>query len=125
MLVLGVVWYLGANGVGAGQSGDGFGSAGSAPLDSPLGRGGQRDRSTSDKDAGAARLQEQLAKTRNDDRQRRLVDDTAKLYALSAELKEEVAKTDKNTLSVDVVKKAEEIEKLARSVKEKMRGQGA
>ena len=67
-------------------------------------------------------MQEEQAKRVNDDRQKKLVSDTARLYELAGELKEQVAKSDKNTLSVDVVKKAEEIERLARSVKEKMRG---
>ena len=73
-------------------------------------------------DPGRVRMQEEQAKKVNDERQKKLVSDTAKLYAMAGELKEEVAKSDKNTLSVDVVKKAEEIERLARSVKEKMRG---
>ncbi len=68
------------------------------------------------------RLQEDQAKKVNEERQKKLVTDTAKLYELAAELKEQVGKSDKNTLSVDVVKKAEEIERLARSVKDKMRG---
>jgi hypothetical protein len=37
-------------------------------------------------------------------------------------LKQSVDKSDENVLSLDVIKKAEEIEKLARSVKEKMKG---
>ena len=63
-----------------------------------------------------------VAKGQNQDRQKRLVNDTDKLLALATELKQEVSKTDKNTLSVDVIKKAEEIEKLAHSVKERMKG---
>lgn len=73
-------------------------------------------------DAGRIRMQEEQAKKVNDERQKRLVTDTARLYELAGELKEQVGRSDKNTLSVDVVKKAEEIERLARSVKEKMRG---
>lgn len=65
---------------------------------------------------------EKLAKERNDDRQKRLVEDTNKLLSLAKELKEEVDKTDADTLSVDVVKKAGQIEKLAKSVKDRMRG---
>lgn len=65
--------------------------------------------------------QERMEKARNVDRQKHLVQDTDKLLALAKELKEEVDKSDKNTLSVDVVKKAGEIEKLAKSVKDRMR----
>lgn len=57
----------------------------------------------------------------NEERQRQLVKDTDKLLALATELKNEVDKTDKNVLSIEVVKKATEIEKLAKSVKEKMK----
>ena len=48
--------------------------------------------------------------------------DTDKLLKLSVELKEYVDKSDENVLSLDVVRKAEQIEKLAKSVKEKMKG---
>ena len=54
-------------------------------------------------------------------RQAQLRADTERLYKLTEELKKEVAKSNKDTLSVSVVKKAEEVEKLARSVKERMR----
>ena len=47
----------------------------------------------------------------------RIKSDTQKLYQLSAELRAEVAKTYKETLSLTVLRKAEEIEKLARSLK--------
>jgi len=62
------------------------------------------------------------AEMRNDERQKRLVSDTEKLLALATELHHDVGRTDKHILSVDVVKRAEEIEKLARSVKERMKG---
>jgi len=64
---------------------------------------------------------EKLEGSRNAARQAQLVKDTDKLLALATELKTEVAKTNKNVLSIEVVKKAEEIEKLAKSVKEKMK----
>src|SRR5882672_1731081 len=50
------------------------------------------------------------------EQQKRLVADTDKLLALATDLKAQVDKSTKDTLSVDVIKKAEEIEKLARSV---------
>jgi hypothetical protein len=65
---------------------------------------------------------EQQEKLRNSDRQKRLVADTDKLLALATDLKAQVDKSNKDTLSVDVIKKAEEIEKLAHSVKERMKG---
>jgi hypothetical protein len=80
---------------------------------------------SSDKDGGImdhAKMEEQQAKSRNIERQRKIVADTEKLLSLATELKGDVDKSDKNTLSLDVIKKADEIEKLAHSVKEKMKG---
>jgi hypothetical protein len=65
---------------------------------------------------------EKMAKARNNDRQKQLVQDTNKLLSLAKQLKEEVDKSNSDTLSVDVVKKAGEIEKLAKSVKDRMKG---
>lgn len=58
---------------------------------------------------------------RQDDRRKHLVSDTEKLLQLSTELKSEVDKASKDELSLDVVRKAAEIEKLARDVKERMK----
>jgi hypothetical protein len=65
---------------------------------------------------------ERLETDRNLDRQRRLVADTDKLLVLATQLKTEVDKTNAHILSIEVVKKAEEIEKLAKSVKDRMKG---
>lgn len=65
---------------------------------------------------------EQQERARSTDRQKRLVADTDKLLALATDLKQQVDKTNQNILSVDVIKKADEIEKLAHSVKERMKG---
>jgi hypothetical protein len=56
------------------------------------------------------------------ERQKRLVEDTDKLLALTTALKEQVNESNKDILSVDMVRKAEEIEKLAHSVKERIKG---
>jgi len=68
-----------------------------------------------------AKLEKELAKNANRDRQAQLQRDTNNLLKLANELKQYVDKSNENTLSMDVVKKAEEIEKLAHSVKEKMK----
>jgi hypothetical protein len=68
------------------------------------------------------RMEMDMAKKANQARQANLKRDTEKLLKLSAELKEYVDRTNENLLSVEVVKKAEEIEKLAHSVKDKMKG---
>ena len=71
---------------------------------------------------GKSKLERDMAKKANQDRQASLKRDTDKLLKLATELKLYVDKTNENMLSVEVVKKAEEIEKLAHSVKDKMRG---
>lgn len=63
-----------------------------------------------------------LNEMRNIERQKRLVSDTERLLALATQLHQDVEKTDQHILSMDVVKRAEEIEKLAHSVKERMKG---
>jgi hypothetical protein len=68
------------------------------------------------------KIEEQQAKARSTERQKKLVADTDKLLALATELKTDVDKTNQNILSMDVIKKADEIEKLAHSVKERMKG---
>lgn len=57
----------------------------------------------------------------NSERQKQIADDAALLLQLATELKKEVDKTDKDTLSVNVIRKAERIEKLAKGVKQKMK----
>ncbi len=69
-----------------------------------------------------SREKKEMEKKANEQRHADLKRDTDKLLQLSTELKEYVDKSNENILSVDVVKKAEEIEKLARSVKVKMKG---
>src|SRR6202045_5035897 len=68
-------------------------------------------------DENERRLQRDMAKKANLERQAQLKNDTDKLLKLSQELKDYVDKSNENMLSVSVLKKAEEIEKLARSVK--------
>jgi hypothetical protein len=67
-------------------------------------------------------MQAQQARSRNTQRQKQLVQDTDKLLDLATQLKQDVDKTNKDMLSVDVIRKADEIEKLAHSVKERMKG---
>ena len=72
-------------------------------------------------DEQRAKIEKDMAKKANRERQAQLQRDTDNLVKLANELKEYVDKSNENTLSLDVVKKAEEIEKLAHSVKEKMK----
>jgi hypothetical protein len=66
--------------------------------------------------------QRDLAKKFNKERHEALKRDTDKLLQLATELKQYVDKSNENLLSVDVIRKSEEIEKLAHSVKDKMKG---
>lgn len=79
----------------------------------PFGQRGPRDRQLE-------RMQRDQARAQNKERQQNLKKDADKLLALASELKEYVDESNENLLSTNVVKKAEEIEKLAKSVKDKM-----
>ncbi len=73
-------------------------------------------------DEGERRMAREMAKKANLERQAQLKNDTDRLFKLSQELKDYVDKSNENVLSLNVLRKAEEIEKLARSVKDKMKG---
>ena len=75
-----------------------------------------------DEDEARARIAHDMEKRAAKERVAALKSDTDKLLKLSVELKGYVDKSNENVLSLDVIKKAEEIEKLAKSVKEKMKG---
>jgi hypothetical protein len=72
-------------------------------------------------DEAREKLEKDMAKRRNAERQDEIKRDSDKLLKLATELKEYVDKSNENILSIEVVKKAEEIEKYAHSVKEKMK----
>lgn len=67
-------------------------------------------------------MQREMAKQRNKERQEALKKDTDRLFQLATELKQSVDKSNENVMSIDVIRKAEEIEKLAKQVKDKMKG---
>jgi uncharacterized FlaG/YvyC family protein len=68
-----------------------------------------------------AKWRRDAARKANQERQAQIQRDTEKLLKLANELKDYVAKSNENLLSLEVVRKAEEIEKLAHDVKEKMK----
>lgn len=70
----------------------------------------------------ARRAMVQQAKRRNEQRQQEIVKDTAKLVDLTQQLKAELDKSGKDQMSLSAIKKTEEIEKLAKTIKEKMKG---
>jgi len=73
-------------------------------------------------DALSAEQKHQVAKKQSEQRQQEIKRDTDRLLELATELKQYVDKSNENVLSMDVVKKAEQIEMLAKSVKDKMKG---
>jgi hypothetical protein len=71
-------------------------------------------------------MREQQNKTQNfaaanAERKKQIADDSTRLLKLASDLKAAVDKTSKDTLSLDIIRKADEIERLAHSVKEKMK----
>ena len=72
-------------------------------------------------DPAEKQMEREHNKQLNKDRQAAIKRDTDKLLALATELKDYVDKSNEHVLSLDVVRKAEEIEKLAHHVKEKMK----
>ena len=89
---------------------------------SPSTPGGNLSTPITDEGEAATRVVHDMEKKAAKERLAALKNDTDKLLKLSVELKQSVDKSDENVLSVDVIKKADEIEKLAHSVKEKMKG---
>ncbi len=79
-------------------------AAGASPLAVPAAQGGQRSFDAA-----------------NAERRKPIAIDSARLLELATELKADVDKTNKDTLSLTVVRKADAIEKLARAVKENMK----
>ena len=75
-----------------------------------------------DADEARERLARDMEKKAAKERVAALKNDTDKLLKLSVELKSYVDKSDENVLSLDVIKRADEIEKLAKSIRDKMKG---
>jgi methionyl-tRNA synthetase len=75
-----------------------------------------------EQDEELSTIQKENVRRANERRQLELRRDTDKLLQLTSELKQYVDKTNENILSLEVLRKAEEIERLAKSVKERMKG---
>jgi hypothetical protein len=72
-------------------------------------------------DPNQAHMLHAMAKQREALRQKQIVEDTNHLLDLAKQLKDAVDKSSRDQLSLNVVNTAAEIEKLAKSVKQKMR----
>jgi hypothetical protein len=68
-------------------------------------------------------LQKRLARQRNQERFTRVKKDTDQLLELATQLKKSVDEANDQTLSLEVIRKAEQIEKLAKQVRQKMAGE--
>jgi len=66
-------------------------------------------------------IQKAQAQAANLQRQAEIRRDTEKMLQLTSELKDYLEKSGQNVMSMDAIKKAEQIEKLARGVKSKMK----
>jgi hypothetical protein len=70
-------------------------------------------------DANARQATPQSYTASATERKKQIAADSAQLLKLANDLKSEVDKTNKDTLSLNVIRKADEIEKLAHSVRER------
>src|SRR3954471_16547972 len=75
-------------------------------------------------DPALEKMQKQAEKQRNEQRQSDLKRDTDQLFKLASELKKSVDSSNQHVLSLEVIRKAEDIEKLAKSVRTKMKADG-
>jgi hypothetical protein len=96
-----------------------------APPNGPLPVPDRTGIDSEEKDSTIRQMEERLAIKRNEDRQRQIVKETDKLLDLASELKSEVAKSNSNKDArlLEASKKVEQIEKLAKSVGDKMKAQ--
>ena len=72
-------------------------------------------------DSQAKDAKQQKISAAESERKRQISDESTQLLAMAEALKVEVDKTTKDTLSLNVIRKADEIERLAKTVKEKMK----
>ncbi len=72
-------------------------------------------------DINTNQAKQQQFEAANAERKKQIAEDSALLLKLATDLKAEVDKTDKDTLSLGVIRRADAIEKLAHNVKEMMK----
>jgi hypothetical protein len=127
VLMLGAAWGTGTGVVAAHKSPDPMQQKSPDPLlpspSSPSAAQGGLPSLDSDipNDPIRGRMKEDRVKALNIDRHKRLEDDVNRLMALTTELKTEVDKSNKDELSLEVMRKAAEIEKLAHEVQSRMK----
>lgn len=72
-------------------------------------------------DQAQKEMQDRMLREANKKRQAEIREQTEKLFQLATELKAAVEKSNENMLSLEVVRKADEVEKLAKKVRDKMK----
>ena len=96
-------------------------SAPVSPIHQPGATAETGDFGDGSRDPEQSRMFREMSRDRNALRQKEIIDDTNQMMDLVKQLKDAVARSNKNQLSLSVVNTATEIEKLAKTVKEKMR----
>jgi nitric oxide reductase activation protein len=76
-----------------------------------------------ERDSHIRQIEREQEKARNKQRNQDLKKDTDKLLQLATDLKLAVDRSSDQTLSLDVLKKAEQVEKLSKSIQKKMKGE--
>jgi translation initiation factor 1 (eIF-1/SUI1) len=66
-------------------------------------------------------MEQERARLEANERQKHLLEDTAKLVQLSSQLQAEVAKSGKFVTSVTAIQEAADIEKLAHSIRDRLK----
>jgi hypothetical protein len=87
----------------------------------PAVRAAQFDRRAQEESQSEKEMLDRQAREANKKRQEDIRNDTEKLFQLASELKAAVDKSNEHLLSLEVVRKADEVERLAKRVKDKMR----
>jgi transcriptional regulator of nitric oxide reductase len=104
----------------AGAAGPGQNTVPGAPASSemPVPQPNQLPDAVQQTETGEQRAKQQGFEAANAERKKQIAEESAMLLKLATELKAEVDKTTKDTLSLSVIRKADEIEKMAHGVKE-------
>jgi hypothetical protein len=105
----------------AGAAGPGQNTTPGAPASSemPIPQPNRSPDAVQRMEMGEQQARQQGFEAANAVRKKQIAEESAMLLKLATELKTEVDKTTKDTLSLSVIRKADEIEKLAHDVKEK------
>ena len=89
------------------------------PVQTPDPQFGQQRNAQPDPDE--VKREKEMEKARNKERHASLKKDTDQLLELATQLKESVDASSENKLSLEVIRKTEEVEKLAKKVRDKMK----